>query len=348
MRARRVGGARRKMVTIAAAVGIGVAALAVPALSAGAASTNGDPTTFYGVACVTIIPVTLDIESQMIVPNAVGQNDTYTATIPAGETVLPSANSGLEVQELKNLSQSYQFVASSGSAAVTNVSASSDSAGNDQAFRSATWSPGAPVFVNTIAHSTANGGTFTFTTTTAHGLSVGQAITTVNNAPAGYNFASRTVAAVTNSTTFTVTGVGTTAPAALATKGFVARTTGSTPSIVYVSAGTHDLNVGNAFKTKDFVPAGYNVNTPVTAVPNPTTLVVAARVDARLHGHRSYGVRLGGRQRPQADDHQRGLYAGAAVRGQQRGVVVDERRHDHVHDVGGAQLRRRQQRHERG
>src|SRR5262245_42302207 len=103
----RLGVARRRLVVSFGTLVLAVGAIIVPmAVSAAASTTNADPTTFFGVACQTLIPITLDINSQLVVPNVVNQGDTYTATVPAGVTSLPAASSGFSVLGYKNLSQS--------------------------------------------------------------------------------------------------------------------------------------------------------------------------------------------------------------------------------------------------
>ena len=123
-------------------------------------------------------------------------------------TNLPAAQAGLDVTGFKNLSQSYLFSSSAGSVSVTNVQPANSNAGNDQAFTNAVWTPAAPILISGETFSTAAGGTITFTSAAAHGLAVGNHITSRGNTPRGYNFADKTVATVADTTHFTVTGVG--------------------------------------------------------------------------------------------------------------------------------------------
>ena len=80
-----MGPAADRVVVGAGTIILAIGAVVIPAaISAGAAATNGDPTTLFGIPCVTLIPITLDISSQMVVPNVVNQGDSYTATFRRG------------------------------------------------------------------------------------------------------------------------------------------------------------------------------------------------------------------------------------------------------------------------
>src|SRR5581483_9272523 len=134
--------------------------------------------------------------------------------------------------------------------------------------------------ISAATYSSANGGTLTFTTTTAHGLVVGQSVATSGSTPPRYNQATATtvVASVPSSTQFTITGVGTTDPGPIVTKGTVA--TLGNPGTIGTPKGSVSTLTTVTLSTPNAAPG-------TLTVPDVTLNMTAPVADATVT---SYGA----------------------------------------------------------
>jgi Calx-beta domain len=111
----------------AVAAGVGAALLVSGVMviganvASGAGTTNGDQVTFAQTDCSTSIGLhqKIDVVAQAVVPNQVGQGESYTVTIPGGTATLPAHSNGLTINSYKNVAQTYEFASSAGSVTVT-------------------------------------------------------------------------------------------------------------------------------------------------------------------------------------------------------------------------------------
>jgi len=266
--------ARRAIVAGVGAVVLGAGTLiASGVVTAGAATTNGDPVTFGKVHCSTSVGISQDqdVTVQAVVPNSVTTSAAYGSTIPGGTATLPNTAQGLTITGFKNLNQTYWFTSSSGVVNVTAATPTSPTAtnnGNPVAFNVTHTSPGTSKTITAATWAnTPNGGTITYTAA-AHGFVVGQVLDIIGNTPAGYNQIGAVVATVPTANTFTVTGLSLTH-----TNAVWSAPAGGT--ITYTTTQAHGLEPGNIVTVTGFTPSGFNKTSAVVAtVPSTTTFTI--------------------------------------------------------------------------
>jgi len=111
----------------AVAAGVGAALLVSGVMviganvASGAGTTNGDQVTFAQTDCSTSIGLhqKIDVVAQAVVPNQVGQGESYTVTIPGGTATLPAHSNGLTINSYKNVAQTLEFSSSAGAVTIT-------------------------------------------------------------------------------------------------------------------------------------------------------------------------------------------------------------------------------------
>ncbi|MGZ6927941.1 MAG: beta strand repeat-containing protein, partial [Acidimicrobiia bacterium] len=249
--------------------------LAVGLLSAGAATTNGDPVLWAQTQCIasvvgTTIAQNQDITVQAVVPNSVAQSASYDATVPGGTANLPSSASGFTISGYKDIGQTYLFRSSSGSPQITNVVANggATSNGNPVTFNVSYTNEGSSTAVASASWDQGAGGRITYNTSVAHNLAKNQTVDITGFGKAGYNFSGALVNSVPTTTQFTVTG------RSLPISGGTWSSAGG-GTITFTTAIPHRLKVGDTITSINSTPARYNRTADVLSTPSDTQFTVA-------------------------------------------------------------------------
>ena len=257
--------------TIAATATVGTVALG-GLLTAGAATTNGERVLWVQQQCLaTIVGQNLlqiqDLPVQAVVPNTAAQNAAYDSTIPGGTTTLPAVGAGLAISSFNDIRQVYLFRSSTGVPAITSAVAQGGATnnGNPVTFNTSFTNEGTSVAVTTAAWTSDSGGTITYTTGVAHGVSKSQVIDITGFQKTGYNATGTVVSSVPSTTQFTVHGRPMTVNNAVWAAG----------DITFTSNIAHGIKVGESVTTVGSAPARYNRTGVVTAVPSTTQFTVA-------------------------------------------------------------------------
>ncbi len=273
---RRIFGTRRRRRAVGSALLIGSmvgTASFVGLLSAGAATTNGDPVLWAQTQCIatlfgsSTIMQPQDVTVQAVVPNSVAQSAAYDATIPGGTATLPSNAQGFTISGYKNIGQTYLFRSSSGTPAITNIVANggATSNGNPVTFNTSFTNEGSATAVTSAAWDSALGGRITYNTGVAHNLSKYQTVDISGFGKAGYNVSGALVRAVPSTTQFQVTGRPIPVTAGTWSGGVITLTT----------AFDHRLHIGDEVTTVGMIPNRYNGQKTITGIPAPNQFTFA-------------------------------------------------------------------------